>query len=122
MRSLSGARVLGDGLRALADGVLGQLIGQQQSDGGLDLATSDRRSLVVVGETGRFAGNTLKEIVHERIHDTHRLARNAGVRVHLLQHFVNVDAITLPPSTPSLLLVPGDARCLRLRHRLLRTL
>ena len=57
---LSSARVLGDGLRALADGVLGKLTGQQQTDGGLDLATSDRRSLVVVSETGRFASNALK--------------------------------------------------------------
>ena len=102
--------------------MLGELTGQQQTDGGLDLAASDRRSLVVVGKTGRFASNALKEVVHERIHDAHRFARDAGVWVHLLEHFVDVDAITLPPSS-SMLLVPGGARCLRLlRHRLLRTL
>ena len=50
--------------------MLGKLTGQQQTDGGLDLATSDSRALVVVGKW-----------------------------VHLLENFVNVDAITLPPSS-----------------------
>ena len=60
---LSGARVLGDGLRALADtGVLGELTGQQQTRGGLDVvATSASRALVVVrGETGHDGGDALE--------------------------------------------------------------
>ena len=60
-----GARVLGDGLRALADGMLSELAGQQETDGGLDLAARDRRAL---------------------------------------EHLVDVDSITLPPS-PTMLLV-----------------
>ena len=35
--SLLGAGVLGDSLGALGHGVLGQLTGEQQADGGLDL-------------------------------------------------------------------------------------
>ena len=35
---LGGRRVLGDGLGALRDGVLGQLTGEDESYGGLDLA------------------------------------------------------------------------------------
>ena len=52
----AGVRVLGDGLRALADGVLSELAGQQQTDGGLDLAARDRRPLVVVctGRVGKI--------------------------------------------------------------------
>jgi hypothetical protein len=52
--SLFGAGVLGDGLGSLTDGVLGQLSGQQQAHGGLDLPTGDGGALVVVG--GRKEG------------------------------------------------------------------
>ena len=71
---LAGAGVLGYGLRALADGVLSELAGQQQTDGGLDLAARDRRTLVVVRETGRLGGDALEDVVNKRIHDAHRLA------------------------------------------------
>ena len=46
--SLLGAGVLGDGLGALRDGVLGQLTGQEEPDSGLDLPGGDGGSLVVV--------------------------------------------------------------------------
>ena len=46
--SLLRRRVLGDSLRALADGVLGQLTRKQQTNGRLDLAARDRRATVVV--------------------------------------------------------------------------
>ena len=39
--SLFGGGVLGDSLGTFRDGVLGQLTGQEQTDGGLDLATAD---------------------------------------------------------------------------------
>ncbi len=45
---LLGAGVLGDGLGALRHGVFGQLPGQQQTHGGLDLSGSDGGALVVV--------------------------------------------------------------------------
>ena len=48
--SLLGAGVLGDGLGALRDGVLGQLSGQEEPDGGLDLPGGDGGPLVVVGQ------------------------------------------------------------------------
>jgi len=38
LRRSLGRGVLGDGLGALGDGVFGQLTGQDQSNGGLDLA------------------------------------------------------------------------------------
>ena len=100
--------------------MLGELTGQQQTDGGLDLATSDRRALVVVSETGRLGGDALEDVVHERIHDAHRFARYTGVGVHLLQHLVDVDAVALPPLSVSLLVT--TARCLRLADGLLGAL
>jgi hypothetical protein len=103
-RRLLGRRVLGDCLGAFADGVLGQLAGQQQTHGRLDLATRDRRAPVVVSQTRRLGGNALEDVVDEAVHDAHRLAADARVRVHLLQHLVDVDGIAFP-SSPLLLLV-----------------
>ena len=103
---LLGAGVLGDGLGALGHGVLGQLTGQQKSHGGLDLAGRDRRAAVVVRQAAGLGGDTLEDVVDERVHDAHRLGRDAGVGVHLLQHLVDVDGVRLSPP-PALLLVPS---------------
>ena len=83
--------------------MLSELAGQQQTDGGLDLAARDRRALIVVSETGGLGGDTLEDVVHERIHDAHRLARDTGIGVHLLQNLVDVDSVALPPSSTVLL-------------------
>lgn len=119
-RRLLGRRVLGDGLGAFADGVLGQLSGQKQTDGRLDLAARDRRAAVVVRQTRRLGGDALEDVVDERVHDAHRLAADARVRVHLLQHLVDVDGVAFT-SSPLLLLVAG-ARGLGLAGGLLRSL
>ena len=102
---LLGGGVLGDSLGTLRDGVLGQLTGEEQSNGSLDLPRGDCASLVVVGQTAGFGGDALEDVVHERVHDRHSLGGDTGVRVDLLQHLVDVDGVRfLPP--PLLLLVP----------------
>ena len=111
--TLAGARVFGDGLRALADGVLGELAGQQETDGGLDLATRDRRTFVMLCEPGRFPSDALKDIVDKRIHDAHRLARDTGVGMYLLQHLVDVDSVALSPSPVPLLVASTNRFSLR---------
>ncbi|XP_062043101.1 uncharacterized protein LOC133756422 [Lepus europaeus] len=78
-------------LGALGHGVLGQLAGQQQAHGRLDLARRDGRALVVVRQARRLAGDALEDVVDERVHDAHGLGRDAGVGVHLLEHLVHVD-------------------------------
>ena len=100
-----GARVLGDGLGAFADCVLGQLAGQQEPHGCLHLPGRDRGPLVVVGESRRLGGDALEDVVHERVHDGHRLTGDAGVRVDLFEHFVDVDGVALLPLVLLLLLV-----------------
>ena len=60
---LLGAGVLGDSLGSLRDGVLGQLSGKDQTDGGLDFPAGDGGTLVVVGKLGSFAGNTLEDVI-----------------------------------------------------------
>ena len=104
--SLLAAGVLGDGLGALTDSVLGQLAGEEETDSGLDLPTGDGGALVVVGQSGSFGGDSLKDIVDEAVHDGHGLAADASVRVHLLQHLVDVDGIAFLP-LPLALLVAG---------------
>ena len=102
--SLLAAGVLGHSLRSFTDGVFGQFTGQKQPDGGLDLAGADGRFLVVVGEAGGFGGDALEDVVHERIHDAHGFAGDTSVRMHLLQHLVDIYSIALLSLSPSLLL------------------
>jgi hypothetical protein len=118
--SLLGRRVLGDSLGAFADGVLRQFSGQKQSHGRLDLAAGDRRTTVVVSQTRCLGSDALENVVDKAVHDAHRLGTDAGVWVHLLQNFVDVNGIGLS-SSPLLLLVPSTGS-LRLRSCFLRSL
>ena len=90
----SGAE-LGDGLGALGDGVLGELTGEEEADGGLDLAGGEGVLLVVADETGRLGGDLLEDIVDEGVHDAHGLLGDAGLWVHLLEDTVDVDGESL---------------------------
>lgn len=103
---LLGAGVLGHSLGALRHGVLGQLTGQEQTDGGLDLSAGDGGAAVVVSQAGGLGGDALEDVVDEGVHDGHGLGGDTGVGVDLLQHFVDVDGVALPPP-PLALLVPG---------------
>ena len=84
--------------------MFGKLTGEEQPDGGLDFPGGDGRPLVVVGQTGCFSCNTLEDVVDKGVHDSHSLAGNSGVGVHLLQNFVHVNAKALFVPPPSLLL------------------
>lgn len=88
--------------------MLGQLTGQQETDGRLDFPTGDGRSLVVVGQTGRFAGDALEDVVDEAVHDRHGFGGDASVGVNLLQHFVDVDGVALLPLALLLLVSLGN--------------
>ena len=104
--NLLGGGVLGHSLGALRHGVLGQLSGEEETDSGLDFSAGDGRPTVVVCQTAGLGGDALEDVVHEGVHDGHGLGGNSSVRVHLLQHLVDVDSIAfLPP--PLALLVSG---------------
>jgi len=105
-RNLLGASIFRDGLGALRHGVLGQFSGQEQTDCGLDFPGSDGGASVVVSQTGSFSGDALEDVVDKAVHDGHGLAGDSSVGVHLLQHFVDVDAVRFPPP-PFALLVSG---------------
>lgn len=100
--------------------MLGQLSGKEKPDSRLDLPGSDGRPLVVMGETGGLSGDSLEDVVDERVHDAHGLGRDSGVRVDLLQHLVDVDGVRFL-SLLLLFLVSGSTGGLSLT-RLLRAL
>ena len=81
MNHLLGGGVLGDSLGALGHGVLGQLTGEEQTDGGLDLPRGNGGPLVVVSQTAGLGGDALEDVVHERVHDRHGLGGDASVGV-----------------------------------------
>ena len=118
--SLLAAGVLGDGLGALADGVLGEFTGEKQTDGGLDFSAGDGGSLVVVSQPGGLGSDALEDVVDKAVHDGHGLAGHTGVGVHLLQHLVDVDGVGFPP--PPLPLLVGRPGRFGLRRGLLRPL
>ncbi|KAF3859730.1 hypothetical protein F7725_022129 [Dissostichus mawsoni] len=97
---LLGAGVLGHGLGALRHGVLGQLSGEQQADGGLDLPGGDGGALVVVSQTGGLPGDALKDVTHEAVHDAHGLGGDAVLVAVLVTAFLEpfLGALTLAAS------------------------
>ena len=105
---LLGGGVLGDGLGALRDGVLGQFTRQQKANSCLDFPRGDGGTLVVVSKTRCFSCNALEDVIHERVHDGHSLGGNTSVRVDLLEHLVDVDAVGFLPPALLLLVALGD--------------
>ena len=93
--------------------MFGQLSRQEEPDSSLDLPRGDGGALVVVSELACLGSNTLEQVVDERVHDAHGLGGDTGVRVHLLEHLVDVDGVGLLPLSLLLLLVSlGDGFCL----------
>ena len=88
--ALFGARVLGYSLGALAHCMLGQFARQYKTHGRLYLTTRQGGTTVLLGQFGGLGGDPLEHVIDKRVHDAHRLARDARVRMHLLQHLVDV--------------------------------
>ena len=105
--NLLAAGVLGDSLGAFRHGVLGEFTWKEKPDSGLDFPAGDGGLLVVVSKAGSLNGDSLEDVVHERVHDAHGLAGDSSVRVNLLQHLVDVDGVGLLPALLSLFAVSG---------------
>lgn len=97
-KQLFAASVLGHGLGALGNSMLGQFSREKETNSGLNFPAGNCMLLVVVRQTGCFGGNSLEYVVHEGVHDTHGLARNPGLRMNLLEYFVNVYGVTFLPN------------------------
>ena len=105
--NLLAASVLGDSLGAFRHCVLGKFSWKKKPDSGLDFPAGDGGLLVVVSKAGSLDGDSLEDVVDERIHDAHGLAGDSSVRVHLLQHLVDVDGVGLLPALLPLFAVGG---------------
>jgi len=75
--------------------VLGELTGKHKSDSSLDLARGKGGFLVISGELPSLCGDTLKDIVDERVHDGHTLLTNSSIGMNLLENLVDVGAVRL---------------------------
>ena len=82
--------------------MLGQLTWKDKSDSSLDLSGGDSWLLVVSGELGSLSRDLLEDIVDEGVHDAHGLGGDTGVRVNLLQHLVDVDAVAFGTAAAAL--------------------
>lgn len=89
--------------------MLGQLSGQDQTGGGLDLARGDGGALVDGSQLGGLRGEALEDVLDERVQDGHGLVGDTGVGVDLLQDTVNVGGVGLLADLAALLLVAGLA-------------
>ena len=94
-RRRSSRAVLGDGLGALGDGVLGEFPGEEEADGGLDLSGGEGVLLVVADELGGLEGDLLEDVVDEAVEDVHGPLGDAGLGVDLLEDSVDVDGEAL---------------------------
>jgi len=72
-------RKLGHGLRALGDGVLRQLAGEDKADSSLDLPRREGRLLVVAGQAAGLSGHAVEQVIDEGVHHAHRLLGDAGL-------------------------------------------
>ena len=88
---LLAAGVLGDSLGSLGNGVFGQLTWKQKPDSGLNFSRADGASLVVLGQSAGFSGNSFENVVDKAVHDRHGFGADAGVWVDLFQDLVDVD-------------------------------
>lgn len=88
--------------------MLGKFSRKEETNGSLDFPGGDGGALVVVSKTGSLCSNAFKDVVHKRIHDRHSLGGNASVRVDLLEHLVDVDAVGFLPLAFLLLIALGD--------------
>ncbi len=72
--------------------MLGELTGQEQTNGCLHLSGRKSLLLVVSDKSNRFLSDFVEDIVDEGIHDAHRLLRDSSVGMNLFKDFEDVNA------------------------------
>ena len=75
--------------------MLGELAGEDEADGRLDLARAERLLLGEAADVGGLVADALEEVADEVAHDDHALGRDARVGVHLLEDLVDVARVGL---------------------------
>ena len=87
--------------------MLGQLSGEHEADGSLDLTAGKGSLLVVGGKLSGLTSNALEDIVDEGVHDGHALLGDTSVGVNLLQYFVDIGGVRFDTLLGTLLLAVG---------------
>ena len=75
--------------------MLGELSREHQANGGLDLSGRQGLLLVVSDKLDGLLGDSVKDVVDERVHDTHGLLGDTSVGVDLLEDLEDVDSEVL---------------------------
>ena len=75
--------------------MLGQLAGEHEADGRLNLPRGKGGLLIVCGKLSGLASDALEDVVDEGVHDGHALLGDAGIGVDLLEDLVDVGAVAL---------------------------
>ena len=88
--SQSSVAEFGDGLGSFSDGVTGELTGEDETDGGLDLAGGEGVTLVVADESGGLTGDALEDVADEGVQHGHGFLGDSGLGVDLLEDTVDV--------------------------------
>lgn len=73
--------------------MVGKVTWEDELDGSLDVRGGKSDLLLVSGELGGFDGNSLEDIVNERVHDSHTLLGDTNVSVDVLKNSVDVDRV-----------------------------
>ena len=87
-----------DGLGGFGDGVLGEVSGELEADGGLDLSGADGGLLVGAGKSGGLGGDLVEHVVNEGVQDLDRLGGEGeallGVLVDAVDEGVEAGAVS----------------------------
>lgn len=73
--------------------MVGKVTWKDELNGGLDVRGGKGDLLLVSGELGGFDGDSLEDIVNERVHDGHTLLGDSDVSVDVLKNSVDVDRV-----------------------------
>ena len=88
--------------------MLRELTGEDQTNGGLDLSGRQSLLLVVSDQFDSLLSDLVEDIVDERVHDTHGLLRDTGIRVNLLEDLEDVNSEVLSSLATSLSFLIND--------------
>ena len=94
-----GAGILGDGLCTFTDGMLCKFTRKQKTHGGLNFPWWNRLFPVLRTKSWGFRGDSFKDIINKRVHDTHAVPRYANIGMNLFEYIVDVSAIALLSSS-----------------------